>query len=142
MTYQELGLGYLDAGKTAQAIAAFEKARQTSRRSQTLQGARPHRRSSSRATSAEIDYNMKVATDADPVRFAGTRREVIEEAYEIYDKLSFVQPLPLGVRRIYADGCFNKAVYQERDGDQIDIGLLRKSEQYLGRIQQGVTGWI
>ena len=126
---QELGLGYLDVGKPADAIAEFEKARQALKALAGKPGCQVSQAVHFKGLLAEVDYNVKVATDSDTVGFAATRREVIEEAYEIYDKLSFVRPLPLHVQRIYADGCFNHAVYQELDGLQPDVGLLRKSEQ-------------
>ena len=64
------------------------------------------------------------------------RREVIHESYEICDKLGFVQPLSVTLRRIYADGCLNVAFYQEQDGGQPDIALLRKSEQMWEEIRR------
>jgi len=78
---------------------------------------------------AQVDYNIRVATDADLVRYAGPRREAVSEAYEICDKLSLVQPLPQNLRRIYADGCLLMSLYREEDGGQPDLGLLRRAEQ-------------
>ena len=65
---------------------------------------------------AQVDYNLRVATDADIVRYAAPRRAAISEAYEICDKLSFVQPLSPELRRVYADGCLNMSLYHEEDG--------------------------
>ena len=129
LSYQELGLGYLDAGKSGEAIAWFEKARQTLKSNAPAPGSPVSEAVQAKNILAVIDYNVKIATDADPVRFASRRREVIEESYSICDKLAFLQPLSLELRRIYADGCMNVALYQEQDGGKADVALLRKSEQ-------------
>ena len=129
LTSQELGLAYLDMAKPAEAIAEFEKARQTLKALASNPACQVSQAVHFKGSLAEVDYNVKVATDSDTVGFAASRREVIEEAYEIYDKLSFVWPIPLRVQRIYADVCFNKAVYQEQDGLQPDVGILRRSEK-------------
>ena len=129
LSYQELGLGYLDAGKSGEAIAWFEKARQTLKSNAPAPGSPVSEAVQAKNILAVIDYNVKIATDADPVRFASRRREVIEESYAICDKLAFLQPLSLELRRIYADGCMNVALYQEQDGGKADVALLQKSEQ-------------
>ena len=118
----------------------FEQARQTLKALASEPGCQVSQAIQFKNALAEIDYNVKVAADADTVRFAAVRREVIEEAYEIYDKLSFVQPLALRVQRIYADGCFNKAVYPEQDGLPIDVALLRKSEHLWDEFNRAVPG--
>ncbi len=137
---QELGLAYLDMRKPAEAIAEFAKARQTLKALSSNPGCQVSQAVHFKGLLAEVDYNVKVATDSDTVGFARTRREVIEEAYEIYDKLSFVWPVPLRVQRIYADVCFNKAVYQEQDGLQPDLGLLRKSAKMWDEFNSASPG--
>ena len=75
---------------------------------------------------AQVDYNLRVAFDEDVARYAARRREVISEAYEICVKLSFVEPLSPALRRVYADGCLNTALFCEDDGGVVDLGLCAR----------------
>ncbi len=136
LAYQELGLGCLDSAKPAEAIAWFEQARQTLNSIATEPGCPVSQAAQAKTMLAVIDYNVKIATDADTVRFASRRRAVIEESYEICDRLAFLQPLSNELRRIYAYGCMNMALYQEQDGAQPDVALLRKSEQNWEEIRR------
>jgi hypothetical protein len=74
------------------------------------------------------------------VRYAAQRREVISEAYEICDKLSFVEPISPQLRRVYADGCFNMALYREEDGAAADAGLFRKAEELWANTLRELPG--
>jgi hypothetical protein len=78
---------------------------------------------------AIVDHNVRIATDLDTIRHAAPRREVILESYEICDKLAFIQPLSDQLRRIYAYACLYVAFYQEEESGNLDLKLLRKSEQ-------------
>ena len=80
------------------------------------------------------------AFDDDVVRYAARRREVISEAYEICDKLSFVQPLSPELRRVYADGCLNMALYCEEDGGRADLGLCAQAEELWEGIRREAPG--
>jgi hypothetical protein len=78
---------------------------------------------------AQVDHNLRVAYDSDLVRYAGPKREVVQEAYQICDKLGLVQPLSLNLRHAYAGSCLCMAYYQEEDGKSLDLDLIRKAEQ-------------
>ena len=140
LSYQELGLGYLDLANSGEAIAWFEKARQTLKSIAPAPGSPVSEAVQAKNILAVVDYNVKIATDVDPARFASRRREVIEESYAICDKLAFVQPLSLELLRIYADGCMNMALYQEQDGGKADVALLRKSEQIWEEVRRVAPG--
>jgi serine/threonine protein kinase/tetratricopeptide (TPR) repeat protein len=129
LAYQEMAFAYLDSGKAGEAISGFNEARKALKLMVATPGCLVSRVVQLKSDLAVVDYNMKVATDTDTVRFAAPRREVIYESKEICDKLGFVQPLSFELRRILAAGCLSVAIYQEQDGGQPDITLLRKSEQ-------------
>ena len=128
----------MSAGKAADAIGQFNEARKTLKAMAATPGCLVSRVVQIMNDLAMVDYNLKIATDADTVRFAAPRREVIHESYEICDKLGFVQPLSVTLRRIYADGCSNVAFYQEQDGGEPDMALLRKSEQMWEETRRAV----
>jgi len=127
--YQEVGYIHLDARQTGEAVHQFEEARRTLKQMAASHGRMVSQMAKILGDLAMANYNLRVATDADVVRFAGPRRAAISDAYEICDKLSFVQPLSLELRKVYADTCLNMALYQEEDGGQSDLVLLRKAEQ-------------
>jgi tetratricopeptide (TPR) repeat protein len=140
LAYQEVGLSQLYAGKTADAVKFLGEARGT-----LTQMAATHRAMVSRVATilgekAQVNYNLRVAFDADLARYAVQRRAVISEAYEICDKLSFLEPLSPELRRVYADGCLNMALYGEEDGAQTDVSLVRKAEELWEGIRRESPG--
>lgn len=140
LAYQELAFAYLDAAKVAEAVASFNEARKTLSSMAATPGCLVSRVVQIKSDLAVVDYNTKIATDIDTVRFAAERREVIEESYEICAKLGYVIPLSLELRRIYADGCLNVVFYQELDGGEPDITLLRRSERLWEESRRVVPG--
>ena len=80
---------------------------------------------------AEVDHNLTMSYEnSDPVRyFAGPRREIATELYEICDKLTLIQPLPARLRRPYAGSCLDMADYRVDDGEPADIALELKAER-------------
>jgi tetratricopeptide (TPR) repeat protein len=140
LAYQELAFAFLESGKAAEAIAGFNDARQTLKSLAATPGSLVSRVVKIKNDLAVVDDNRKIATDTDTVRFAAPRREVIYESFEICDKLGVVQPLSFELRRSYADGCLNVALYQEQDGDEPDIRLLRKAEKLWEEIRRLAPG--
>jgi hypothetical protein len=129
LAHQEVGFLQLNAGVTDLAIHELEQARQTLEQMAASHAKIVSTRARILGELAKVDYNVRVATDADMVRYDALKRAVITESYEICDKLSLVEPLTLELRRVYADGCFNLALYHADDGGQVDIRLLEKAEQ-------------
>ena len=140
LTYQEMAFTYMDSGKALEAIAWFNEARTTLKSMAAAPGCLVSRVVQIKNDLAVVDYNLKIATDADTVRFAAPRHKVIQESYEICDKLGFVKPLSVDLRRIHADGCLNVVFYQELDGGEPSITLLRKSEQMWEGIRRLAPG--
>jgi len=129
LAYQEVSFIPMVAGRTDEAVLLFEEARRTLKQAAASHGQMVSRMAKILADLAQVDYNVRVASDADIVRYAGPRRAAISEAYEICDKLSFLEPLSLALRKVYADACLNRAFYQEEDGGPPDLALLRKAER-------------
>jgi hypothetical protein len=87
---------------------------------------------------AEVDLNLRVATDSEPARYAELRRTVNSHSYEICDKLSLVRPLTPAQRYILAMACLPMAGYRELDTGQPDLDLLRKAEHLWAEIHREV----
>jgi serine/threonine protein kinase len=136
LTCQELGFGCLDIQKPDEAITWFEEARKTLRSMAATLAPLVSRTAQIQSDIAVVDFNVRMATESDTVRFAAPRRDVIHDAYEICDKLALVQPLSVSLRRIYGYACLYMALYQEWDGNEIDLTLLRKSEQLWEEIRR------
>ena len=137
---QEVGLVQLAAGKTDEAVELLEEARRTLKQMAAGQGRMVSRKVQVLGDQALVDYNLRVAFDNDVVRFAAQRREVISEAYEICDKLSFVEPLSPELRRVFADVCLNMALYREEDVGRADLGPVRRAEEQWEGIRREAPG--
>jgi len=131
LAQREVAVANVDAAKWHDAFAEYETARKTLKTMGLNYGGVVSRMASIQGALAVADFNLSEAYEnADPVRYAGPMRAVISEAYEICAKLSLVlQPFPRDLRKIYAQSCFGMADYQEEDGANPDLDLIRKSEQ-------------
>ncbi len=141
LAYQEVGLFQLYGGGGAEeAVPLLEEARRTLKQMAASHGRTVSTMATILGEQAQVDYNLRVAFDEDVARYAARRREVISEAYEICVKLSFVEPLSPELRRVYADGCLNTALFCEDDGGVVDLGLLRQAEELWEGIRRDAPG--
>ena len=113
LAYQELAFAYMESGKAAKP-SPVQRGAEDVKVDGGTSGCLVSRVVQIKNDLAMVDYNLKIATDTDTFRFAVPRREVIHESYEICDKLGFVQPLSVTLRRIYADGCLNVALFKNK----------------------------
>ena len=141
LAYQEVGLFQLyGGGGAAEAVPMLEEARRTLKQMAASHGRTVSTMAQILGEQAQVDYNLRVAFDEDVARYAARRREVISEAYEICVKLSFLEPLSPALRRVYADGCLNTALFCEDDGGVVDLGLLRQAEELWEGIRRDAPG--
>jgi serine/threonine protein kinase len=126
---QEVGFSYLVGTQTVGAIPDFEEAHRTLEGILARPGLLPSRIIEVQLLIAELDFNMRIATDGDPARYAALRRAGMSEAYEICDKVSLVRSLTRDDRQVFAHACFHMAEYREQDSGQVDLGLLQQSER-------------
>ena len=132
LALQEVGTRIIAAGKVAEAIPYLSDVRKNRKETAARHGRLVSRMVKIQDDLAVADYNLREAYDYDLVRYAGPRREIMEEAFEICDKLGLVQPLSWNLRHVYAQTCFERALYQEEDGKELDLNLLEKSERLWG----------
>ncbi len=111
------------------AIASYAEARKTLKDMRAKHGHLVSRMATIQGWLAELDHNLKEAYDSDLVRYAGPRKDVVRETYEICDKLGVVGPLSRNLRVAYAVSCVEMAYYAEEDGDKPDLELFRRAER-------------
>jgi hypothetical protein len=141
LAHQEVGLFQLYGGGGAEkAVPLLEEARRTLKQMAAHHGGTVSAMAKILGEQAQVDYNLRVAFDEDVARYAARRREVISEAYEICMKLSFVETLSPVLRRVYADGCLNMALFYEDDGGAVDLGLLRQAEELWEGVRRDAPG--
>ncbi len=141
LAFQEVGLFQLYGGGGAkEALPLLEEARRTLKQMAASGGRTVGTMAKILGAQAQVDYNLRVAFDEDVARYAARRREAISEAYEICDKLTLVEPLSRELRRVYADGCLNTALFCEDDGGAVDLGLLRQAEELWEGVRRDVPG--
>ena len=130
LAYEQLATCYIEMKKPVEAIKSVESSRETLIQMAARHGRVVARMARIQALLAHIDQNLCDMYDSDPVRYAGPRRTVATEAFEIADKLSLFQPLGGSLRIIYATQCMERAEYQEDDGEPPDLKAIRKGEQF------------
>ena len=123
--------------KWAEAIECYKDARKTLQGLAARNGTAVSPMVTIQERLAVVDYNLCEAYDSDPVRYAGPRRALVHEAYEICDKLTLVRPLDWNCRIVYALECFEMANYQEDEGGKPDLDLVLRSEQSWAYLHRG-----
>jgi hypothetical protein len=88
---------------------------------------------------AMVDYNLRETYDSDPGRYAGPRREVAREEYEISDKLGVLGQRSWLLGVIHAASSAEMALYREQDGDEPNLDLLRKAERLWTKLLGDLT---
>jgi len=135
-TQRELGLLHLDTRQWEAAISPYEIARATLKKMAQKHGVLVSRMAQIQGALAEVDNNLAMVRESsDPIRyFAGPRRELETEKYQICDKLSLVQRLSPNLRKVYAYSCLSIAGLQEEDAEKLDLQLLLRAERLLEEI--------
>ncbi len=132
---EELGHRFLLRDRNADAALCYAEARAVLLKFLDQSGVSVAQRASIQGQIAQVDHNLRVALDADPAHNHARRREVSTEAFRICDKLALiVRPFPDELTLVHARVCLDAARYQEVDGSQLDLGLLRESERLWGEL--------
>jgi tetratricopeptide (TPR) repeat protein len=134
LAYEELGNLNISYGRWNQAIESFQGAGKTLRAMATRHAGLASRMAQILGAIAQVDFNLAEAYDSDPVRYAGPKRALTREQYEICDKLSVLELPSWNIRVIHAKACYEMAVIQEEETGEIDLDLLLKSERLFGKL--------
>jgi serine/threonine protein kinase len=129
MAYDEVGQRYTGLGNWDQAIQHFQNARGTLRAMANRKGMSISRMATIQEAIAQVDFNLCEAYDSDSVRYAGPKKELAREEFEICDKLSLVQPLSWNLRVVYAKLCYDIAEYHEDEVGEANMSLVQQSER-------------
>jgi tetratricopeptide (TPR) repeat protein len=137
VAYEELGNLNVAYERWIQAIEGFQEARSTLRAMATRHVGVASRMAQIQGAIAQADYNLVEAYDSDPVRYAGPRRALTREQYEICDKLKVLELPWWNLKIIHAKACFDMADYQEEECGEADLGLVFESERLWTAIFKG-----
>ena len=136
---QEIGMICRFLERWGEAIKSFESARATLLAMAAKPGQAVSRMALIESSLAVVDQNLCEAYDSDPARYAAQRRAISDEAYQICDKLSLVQPLTGNLLIVFAHQCFDRADIQEEDGGKPDLELFRRSERIWVDMYRGIS---
>jgi tRNA A-37 threonylcarbamoyl transferase component Bud32/HEPN domain-containing protein len=134
LSQRELGRLFLDGGKWAEAIRFFTAARET-----VKSMVEPHRNSVSRSVAiqeelAMVDFDLINALSSDVVGNDKLIRELVEQAYEICERVDVAHPLTFNLRKTYAYVCYAKADFTIESTGVSDVILERKAEKLLNQL--------
>jgi tetratricopeptide (TPR) repeat protein len=133
---QEIARAYLAAGRRAEAIDAFDRARRTLESVVAHPNLLPAMVVENQLALADLDQMLRALSDPEPARYARLRRAATNQVFEIFSKLNLIQPLSPHARGLFADACLGMALYREQDTGQADLDLLRKAEGLWAKIHR------
>ncbi len=133
--HAELGESYRHAGKMDLAVESLVSGRRSLQNLLAKNGSVVSRVAQVKDLLSTADYNLIEVYGTDPVRYAAPIRQLVNEEFEICEKLDVVRTPSLNSQVVHAFACFAMAEYQEDDNEQVDPGLLLKS----ARMFDGLT---
>jgi tetratricopeptide (TPR) repeat protein len=123
----EIGVKGVAAQKWDLAIRSLESARSNLKDQAGRWGKMVSRMATIQDLLGMTDFNLRIAYQSDPVRYAEQLRALAREMFEICEKLSLIQPLSYNLRIVHAQSCLTEAEYRDTEGLGLDLDLLRKS---------------
>ena len=120
--------------------AVSKQARQTLKEMASRHGKLVSRMATIQERIAVVDINLMEAYAPDPVKYATAYRALVNEAYQICDKLSLVMHLSWNLRVAFAITSFALADYQSEDGLSPDLELIKKAERLWNDVHRESPG--
>ena len=125
--HDELGQSYRQIGKMELAAEALESGRRSLQKLLDRFGSVVSRVFVLKDLLCTSDFNLIEVYETDPVGHAARIRELVNEEFEISEKLDVVVKLSLNTRIVHAFACAAMAEYKEDDNKEIDLALMVKS---------------
>jgi hypothetical protein len=134
VAHDELAQSYRNTGKIDEATKSHERYRKVLKDLLARNGSLVSRVVILKEFLVLADYNLQGVYEADPVGRAAQIRELVNEQFDICEKLHLVKKESPITRIIHANACFAVAEYQEDDNEEVDLRLLLKSARMFDEL--------